>query len=205
MFERFTKAARDVVVHAQTEARELHHPFIGTEHTLLALVDDPGGPVARALRERGLDAVTIRDEIIRRVGATHHDTDPLPDADAEDTAALKAIGIDLDQVRRAIEQNFGPDALRLPRAAAPKRRGLFRRRVFGEGGHIPFSKRNKKVLELALREAIRLGHNFIAPEHIMLGLLREGDGLAGRILADAGVETNQIRAELEKSLSTRAA
>jgi ATP-dependent Clp protease ATP-binding subunit ClpA len=204
MFERFTHAAREVVVRAQAEARDLDQSPIGTQHVLLALVADETGPVALALRESGVDEVYVRDEIIRRVSsAGTADLDPLPDADAEDTAALKAIGIDLDQVRRAIEENFGPGALRLPRDAEPKRKGLFRR--FYSDGHLPFSPRSKKVLELSLREALRLKQNFIAPEHIMLGLLREGQGLAAQILAGKNVDFDRLRADLERSLTDKAA
>jgi ATP-dependent Clp protease ATP-binding subunit ClpA len=204
MFERFTHAAREVVVRAQAEARDLRQSPIGTQHVLLALLADETGPVALALRDSGVDAVYVRDEIIRRVGSTAAaDLDPLPDADAEDAAALKAIGIDLDQVRRAIEENFGPGSLRLPRDAEPKRKGLFRR-TYGSG-HLPFSPRSKKVLELSLREALRLKQNFIAPEHIALGILREERGLAAQILSERNVDFDRLRADLERSLTDRAA
>ena len=202
MFERFTEAARAVVVQAQFDASELQHAYVGTEHLLLALLEDRAGPIAVALRDSGVDQVRVRDEIIKRVGLPAG-TDPLPDSDGEDAAALKAIGIDLNAVRRAIEENFGPDALRLPGAAEPKRRGLLRR--LSGGGHTPFSGRAKKVLELSLREAIRLRHNFIAPEHIMLGILREGQGLAALILADAGTDMAKLRADLTRALKDKAA
>jgi ATP-dependent Clp protease ATP-binding subunit ClpA len=203
MFERFTNAAREVVIRAQAEAKDLDQAPIGTQHVLLALVADEAGPVARALRGKGIDEVYVRDEIIRRVGATAPDLDPLPDADADDEAALKAIGIDLEQVRRAIEENFGPGALRLPRDVEPKRKGLLRR--FYGSGHTPFSPRSKKVLELSLREALRLKQNFIAPEHIMLGILREREGLAAQILAGKGVDFDKLRADLDRSLNDKAA
>jgi ATP-dependent Clp protease ATP-binding subunit ClpA len=204
MFERFTDAARDTVVRAGTETRELHHRFVGTEHLLLALLADPDGPIAIPLREYGVDERRVRAEVIRRVGPhSAPDTDPLIDADAEDAAALKAIGIDLDAVRRAIEQNFGPGALNLARDDTPKRRGFMRR--FHGTGHAPFSTRAKKVLELSLREALRLKHNYIAREHIMLGILREGHGLAAQILAEAGVDFDKLRADLTGSLAGKAA
>ena len=203
MFERFTEAARAAVIQAQTEARELQHAYVGTEHLLLALLDDDTGPIAAALRDRGVNRAHVRNEIIKRVSTRPEGIDPLPDADAEDAAALKAIGIDLDAVRRAIEKNFGAGALELSRATEPKRRGLLRR--FSGGGRIPFSKRAKKVLELSLREAIRLKHNFIAPQHILLGILREAEGLAALILADAGTDFAKLRADLTRSLKDKAA
>ena len=207
MFERFTHAARETVVRAQSEARDLRQAPIGTQHVLLALLADAEGPVARALAASGVDQRYVRAEIIRRVpqdaGAV---TGAAPDRDAEDRAALQAIGIDLDAVRRAIEENFGPGALRLPHAGkeAPQRRKLFGRFHAGEG-HLPFSPRSKKVLELSLREAIRLKHNYIAPEHIMLGMLREGAGLGTQILAERQVDLVRLREELTQSLNDKAA
>ncbi len=204
MFERFTHAAREVVVQSQFEARQMGHSPIGTQHVLLALVADENSSVARALREQGVDEVSVREAIISRLGDRAVATDPLPDADDEDAAALKAIGIDIEQVRRAVEENFGPDALRLPRREEEPKRGLFGRIRGASGGHIPFSPRSKKVLELSLREAVRLHHNFIAPEHIMLGLLREGEGMGALILAVARVDQATLRAELKKSLDEAA-
>jgi ATP-dependent Clp protease ATP-binding subunit ClpA len=203
MFERFTEAARAVVIQAQSEARDLRHEHVGTEHVLLALLEDEAAPIAVALRGRGIDQIRVRDEIIKRVGRGQTGTDPLPEPDAEDAAALQAIGIDLNAVRRAIEESFGPGALQLPCAPEPKRRGLLRR--FSGGGHTPFSARAKKVLELSLREAIRLKHNFIAPEHIMLGIIREGRGLAAQILTDAGTDMAELRADLTRALKDKAA
>lgn len=208
MFERFTHAARDAVVGAQQQARDLDQSPIGTQHTLLALLADPAGATAVALKGYGVDAKFVRAEVIRRAGARTGPAVPSPATmDAEDAAALKAIGIDLDAVRKAIEENFGPGALRLPREVTPKRRNPLSRFYgkSGSTGHIPFSPRNKKVLELSLREAIRLKHNFIAPEHIMLGLLREGNGLGVQILADAGVDFDKLRTDIARSLDDQAA
>jgi len=204
MFERFTAGARAAVTNAQTEARDLHHDHIGTEHVLLALLAEPEGAVARSLRPYDVDAEAVRADVVRRIGG-HTDQGPiLSDADAEDAAALKAIGIDLAAVREAIETNFGAGALNLPRRPEKRKRG-FLGPFPTTGGHIPFTNRNKKVLELSLREALRLKQKFIAPEHIMLGLLREGDGLAALILADRGVDFDELRADLTRSLGTAAA
>ena len=126
------------------------------------------------------------------------------ESDAEDKAALKAIGIDLDAVRKTIEENFGPGALRLPKEPVPAKRNPFARFTTSKS-HIPFSPRAKKVLELSLREAINLKHKFIAPEHIMLGVLREDSGLAAQILAEADVDTGLLRADLIRSLDAQAA
>src|SRR5712692_3435299 len=78
-------------------------------------------------------------------------------------------------------------------------------RIVGQGdevttGQIPFTPRAKKVLELSLREAMALGHNYIATEHILLGLLRENEGVAVRILLDLGVDAEKIRHEIVRKL-----
>ena len=202
MFERFTAAARGVVVGAQQEARELGHPQIGTEHVLIALVADADAPVARLLAADDLDAAAARAAVQRHVASPEPDLS-FTEADAEDAAALLAIGIDLNAVRAAIEESFGAGSLRLPKKA-PKRKGLFGR-FYATGGHLAFSPRAKKLLELSLREALRLGHNYIAPEHIMLGLLREGQGLAAQILAAKQIDTDRLRADLAHSLNDEAA
>ncbi|MEJ1731041.1 Clp protease N-terminal domain-containing protein, partial [Escherichia coli] len=70
--------------------------------------------------------------------------------------------------------------------------------LIGEGtyvptGHIPFTPRAKKVLELSLREALQLGHNYIGTEHILLGLIREGEGVAAQVLLNLGADLEKVR------------
>ena len=88
--------------------------------------------------------------------------------------ALTSLGISLEAVREQVEQIIGQGQ------AVPR-------------GHIPFSARAKKVLELALREALQLGHNYIGTEHILLGLIREGEGVAAQVLQSLGVDLNRAR------------
>ena len=81
-------------------------------------------------------------------------------------------------------------------------------RIVGQGdevttGQIPFTPRAKKVLELALREALSLGHNYIGTEHILLGLVRENEGVAASILLDFDVDAEKIRNEVIRLLSGR--
>jgi ATP-dependent Clp protease ATP-binding subunit ClpC len=78
--------------------------------------------------------------------------------------------------------------------------------IVGQGdevtaGQIPFTPRAKKVLDLALREALSLGHDYIGPEHILLGLVRENQGLAARILLDLGADAEKVREEIIRMLS----
>ncbi len=97
--------------------------------------------------------------------------------------ALTARGLNLDDARIAVEHRVGVGT------AAPK-------------GHIPFTPRAKKVLELSLRQALQLGHNYIGTEHVLLGLLREAEGVAAQILmakVEGGLE--QVEAEVLNLLS----
>src|SRR5664280_2099721 len=78
--------------------------------------------------------------------------------------------------------------------------------IIGQGqsapsGHIPFTPRAKKVLELSLREALQLGHNYIGTEHILLGLIREGDGVAAQVLVKLGADLNRVRQQVIQLLS----
>lgn len=68
-------------------------------------------------------------------------------------------------------------------------------------GHIPFTPRAKKVLELSLREALQLGHNYIGTEHILLGLIREGEGVAAQVLVKLGADLNRVRQQVIQLLS----
>ena len=110
MFERFTRAARDVVVRAQEEATALGHEHVGTEHLLLALSALDAGVAGGVLRALRVDHDALRDEVIALLGPDRLDAD-----------ALATIGIDLDQVRRSVEASFGAGALS-PAPGLPPRR-----------------------------------------------------------------------------------
>lgn len=185
MFERFTTAARQVVVRARAEAEELGHAYTGTEHLLLGVLADPSDPAAALLVAQGLDHATVRAAVVRAVGGGG------PDGDAE---ALASIGVDLDAVRAAVEAEFGEGALAAAGPGEPRRRGWLRGAVTDRS---PFTPRAKKVLELGLREALRLKDREIAVRHLLLGLLREGGGLGVKVIADRGVDLAALRRALE--------
>ena len=100
--------------------------------------------------------------------------------------ALESLGISLDVVRQQVEEIIGQGQ------EAPS-------------GHIPFTPRAKKVLELSLREALQLGHNYIGTEHILLGLIREGDGVAAQVLVKLGADLDRVRQQVIQLLHGRAA
>jgi ATP-dependent Clp protease ATP-binding subunit ClpA len=180
MFERFSDEARNAVLAAQREASALDHGWIGTEHLLLALVADGDCGAARVLRDLSVDDAWARGEVERIVGRGE------PDLDAD---ALATLGIDLDAVRDRVERTFGAGALARRRRC---RRGLMSR------GALPFTPRAKKALELSLREAIAMGDAHIGSEHVLLGLAREGDGIAAQILRSRGIDRDAVRAALQR-------
>ena len=96
--------------------------------------------------------------------------------------ALESLDISLEAVRQQVEEIIGQGQ------AAPT-------------GHIPFTPRAKKVLELSLREALQLGHNYIGTEHILLGLIREGEGVAAQVLQKLGADLNRVRQTVIQLLS----
>src|SRR5215216_3102204 len=96
--------------------------------------------------------------------------------------SLESLGISLEGVRSQVEEIIGQGQ------QAPS-------------GHIPFTPRAKKVLELSLREALQLGHNYIGTEHILLGLIREGEGVAAQVLVKLGADLSRVRQQVIQLLS----
>ncbi|SVC43667.1 uncharacterized protein METZ01_LOCUS296521, partial [marine metagenome] len=96
--------------------------------------------------------------------------------------ALESLGISLEGVRSQVEELIGQGG------SSPS-------------GHIPFTPRAKKVLELSLREALQLGHNYIGTEHILLGLIREGEGVAAQVLVKLGADLSRVRQQVIQLLS----
>jgi ATP-dependent Clp protease ATP-binding subunit ClpA len=182
VFERFTQSARRVVVLAQEDARERADQSIGSEHLLLALCRAGDTRGAALLAARGVTAATVEEDLRR---AAPPDGPDLPDREA-----LASVGIDLDEVRERVEDAFGPGALESTHAAGRGRKRL--------RGHIPFDRGAKKVLELALREAIRRGDRSIGSEHVLLGMLHAETGRAMPLLAAKGITLAAIRADLDE-------
>ena len=156
MFERFTDEARQAVVRAQEEARDLHAERIEPVHLLLALTRDDGR-AGTALRSAGLDHATLRTALA---------------GGALDADALAAVGVDLDQVRATAEAVFGPGALDRGRRAT--------------SGHLPFTDAGKRVLEESLRAAVRQKQRRLDSGHVLLGVLAVADPTVVRLLAGDG-------------------
>jgi Clp amino terminal domain, pathogenicity island component len=181
MFERFTDKARAAVILARTEAGE-RGDQIRPVYLLHALASGEG-VAAQVLAGLGVDP----GDIGRRLDRTAPLRKPLaagpPGGDAE---ALASIGIDLDEIRRKVEENFGPGALeRAP--ASPQ-----------GTGRITMTREAKQSVELAAREARALRHSYIGTEHLLLGLLGAAErnprgDFSAETVGDLGIDPAQVR------------
>ncbi|MGA8331021.1 MAG: Clp protease N-terminal domain-containing protein [Mycobacterium sp.] len=176
MFERFARNARVAVMLAQEETRELCDRETGAQHLLLGVVQSAGDGLSVVLSGYGLTVDVVR----ARLAETSNGEQPF-DADAD---ALRAIGIDLGAVRDSVARMFGADAF----DNALSRSGRRRR----SRGRIPFSRGAKKVLELALREALAHKDKEIRCEHLLLGILQSSDEAALALITEH-VHTAQLR------------
>jgi len=145
VFERFTEPARQVVVNAQDEARELGHARVGPEHELLGLLAEPDSDGSEALNSLGVTADRVRERVLAIV----------PRGDQRSVSSL------------------------------------------------PFTPESKKVLELALREALGLGHPDIAPGHVLLGLVHDREGVALHVLVSLGADQAATARQLRRCCPSR--
>src|SRR5579885_833597 len=118
------------------------------------------------------------------IGTEHILLGLLRESDGVAARVLERAGVSTDAVRDKVMTIVGEGASDIPAT-----------------GHIPFTPRSKKVLELSLREALQLGHNYIGTEHILLGLVREGDGVAANVLVSLGLELSWVRQSVIAELS----
>jgi ClpA/ClpB-like protein len=182
MFERFTGKARAAVFAARAKAAE-RGDQIRPLYLLYALAAGEG-VAARTLAGLAVDAAAIE----RRLDQAAPPGNPLAGGpDSADAEALAAIGVDLDEIRRKVEEGFGPGALGR-RAAAPRRRI----------GRVPMTGEAKQALTLALAEAHTLHHDYIGTEHLLLGLLAAAErtprgDFTSSTLHDFGIDPAQAR------------
>ena len=224
MFERFTDTARHVVVQAQEAARGLGHGYIGCEHLLLAAAAT-GEPAGAVLRDQGVTPDRIKAEILRTTGRRRR-AGPTGGLDAEALASIgidldvvrarieAAFGPDaLTRALPAACRSRRPAWGKGPLAELTRRRRRRRARrnaplpagprgnaplLPGPAprGHIPFTPRAKKSLELSLREALRLHDNHIGVQHLSLALLALPDGMVPVILTALGAPAASLRAAI---------
>jgi hypothetical protein len=139
MFDRFTDAAKKTLSLARSEARQMHHEFIGTEHLLLGLLQEGRSLAAMVLKNLDLDSAKVRQEVVNIV-------------------------------------KVGPAVL--------------------TSDMLSFTPLANRVLELSMEEARRLRHDYLGTEHLLLGLIREPDGVAAQVMTKLGVALEVVREEV---------
>jgi ATP-dependent Clp protease ATP-binding subunit ClpA len=174
MFARFTEQAREAMDLAQGEAGRIRHPWLGTEHLLLALLNQPGTSTRFVLDGLGVTRPAVERALHEALG------DPPEDGilGEEDERALRTLGIDLHVVRARVEETFGQGALE---RARPGRCG------------VPVMPRLKQSLERAAREA---GGGSIGTDHLLLGMVQVRGALAVELLEKLGVTPDAVRVKV---------
>jgi Clp amino terminal domain, pathogenicity island component len=202
MLDNLDPATRDVLDRAQRQARELHHRYLGTEHVLLGLAL-AGGPVADLLADRGCGPEAVRAEILDYIG----EGDPRHRA----RELLASLGIDLAEVRRRAEANFGSEAVaQVALSTRPRRRHwpVVHRWWPGcdQGGPgssalldrdwLGLAPRLKHILDAARTTAAPAQ---ATPHDLLAAILDEGKGVACRILVRRGVDLPELRAAVRST------
>ena len=173
---RYMHGAMPYLGAAASVSRRFHHEYIGTEHVLLAIAEDGGDP-ARVLAERGLSAAEIHAELVRMIGVGQR---PAGELDGD---ALAALGIDLDEIRRKVETEFGPGALERAAMSAGGETTLV-------NPYRCIAPRLKEAFEIAAREA--RGSPF-SPSEVLIGLASVEDCVAARMLHAHGITLAYLR------------
>src|SRR5687768_16216209 len=226
-FDRFDDRAKRVLALAQDEAIRFNHNYIGVEHLVLGLLREGDTVAARVLSSLGLTLEKARsaaestigrgqdgttpsditlhprvkkvielavDEALKvghsHVGPAHLLLGMVREGEGIASGLIESFGVTLEQVRHQVIATLGqPDAGPGTASEAGSR---------GTGGPFDrFDHRAKRVLALAQDEAIRFDHNYIGTEHLLLGLVREGEGVAARVLDSLGVELSKVRTAVE--------
>ncbi|HYP21714.1 MAG TPA: Clp protease N-terminal domain-containing protein, partial [Chloroflexia bacterium] len=221
-FDKFTQRARQVLQRAQAEAQRLGHSYIGTEHFLLGLLGVSDAVAAYVLDEAGIRLSDVRDKVESIVGKGEN---PPAGEIGLTSDAKRVIELAVDESRRLGHQNIGTEhlllgLLRVEEGVAVRvlaELGLSavkgRKRILellrgpsGLNGQPPtregysfdkFTERARMVLVFSQEEAQRFNHNYIGTEHILLGLVREGDGVAAHVLNNLGIELHKVRSTVE--------
>jgi len=170
------RPAQPYLLAGARQSQSLGHEYVGTEHVLLAIAEEPGTGAARALARLGLTGDVVRGDIERIIGPGFDRPRPGLDADA-----LATLGIDLDEVRRRVEEAFGAGALDAARPGPPGGADRACRCI---------APRLKRALERAVAEA--RGEPLRA-EHVLVSLAAVEDSIAARILGAHGVSASVLR------------
>jgi ATP-dependent Clp protease ATP-binding subunit ClpA len=165
---RFSAAARQAMTLADTEAERLRHEYLGPEHVLAGLARLTGSRAARILAASGLTGEAVSAALDAQVSAGL-----LPGPGRNQADLLRSLGIDLNQVRQALEASFGPEAVAAASRRPAGRTWWGRRRTACSGPLAGKAMLAKRAFGFAAEEASRAGQPEVRPEHLLLGVLRD--------------------------------
>ena len=168
MFERFSGSAREVMALADAEADRLHHDYVGPEHVLAGLAAQADGRAAAALRAAGLSVAVVRAGLDQLVADGQ-----LPGRAQSEAELLRTIGVDIEQVRCAVEASFGADAVRTASRRTLRRSRPRRARTVCAGPLTGKAMLAKRAFAFAIEEAEASGQAEVGSEHLLLGILRD--------------------------------
>jgi len=166
-----TPRAKKVIEYAMEEARKLNHNYVGTEHILLGLIGVRDGVAAQVLKNLGLTAEGIRQEVLNLLAHGIKGADQAERGGSESRGSIPPVPVSHDT-------------------------------KIGGSMYAKFTDRARKVMQLANQEAQRFNHEYIGTEHVLLGLLREGHGVAANALRNLDIDLRKIRLELEKIIQS---
>ncbi len=230
LFDKYTDGAKRVLMLAQEEARRLDHNYIGTEHLLLGLVREDEGIAAKTLFDRSVDQTKVRSAVefivgrgerieagdinltprakkvielataeARRLGHNYIGTEHLllgivREGEGIAAGVLESLGVDIAELRSALEITGGQEA-------PGREEGPARPEERAEESEVRLTPRAIKALEFAAEEARRFGHSQIGTGHLLIGLVREGEGIGAGILQGLGVNLQRLRKQVRQAVS----
>jgi uncharacterized damage-inducible protein DinB len=174
-----TPGAKRSIESAMNVAQRLNQRFIGTEHLLLGMLELPDAEAVSVVQELGLASEDVQAAVLKKLG--------------KEGERIEPPGW-LSKFREKVQPEVGAAQLEYVVGTGAEPRGS---RASDPGRFEKFTQRARKTLQLAQEEAQRFNHNYIGTEHILLGLVREGDGVAARVLNNLGIELNKVRSAVE--------
>ena len=185
-----TPRAKKVIELSIDEARRLNHSYIGTEHLLLGLIREGEGIAAGVLESLGVRLQNARAETLRtlRLGTQPAPNDPTltPSGQSTSTPTPEQLG-----------QSMNPPVPETTEVTGPRENVFVQTKSSRPYAGYPFTEQAHTILERAHEEALRFSHNYIGTEHLLLGMVREGEGVAGAVLHNLGVDLNRVRKAVE--------
>lgn len=185
-----TPRSKKVIELSVDEARRLNHSYIGTEHLLLGMIREGEGIAAGVLESLGAHLEKARTATFQTLSLG---TRPTPNVSTSTPLEQSASTPTPEQ----LEQSMNPSVPETAEATGPRKSAFVQTKSIKPYAGYPFTEQAHTILERAREEALRFSHNYIGTEHLLLGMVREGEGVAGAVLQNLGVDLNRVRSAVE--------